>query len=430
MCSVSFVTPLDTVMATWSYVDPLITQKSNCDECHASLKADNDPAEVTIYTREGTKFSQHFAKECTNRWCRKRFYFGFCVKSGQKVFEKIGPDSDILITSSETAFKIDFLYEISLHILHSNATFQGLSDVYNQLHNFKRENITRLNLVAKRLASAFFLYAFLEMTSRCGIFPKMTTEKDWLDESMLENYTLLKKVFSNVWSSPHECKIENCESMMVSDGGMKINRKLCAAKFSVVRKFQHSDKTVVTGCTAMPSPNSPFCTEHMKEESPVLLAENVTAGTRSKLWNFRCNTQHTNRNLPKDSVFVVETILNARRMKSNLEYLVKFAGYPSQEACWEPVRSLPSFIVDYYQNKNNHGKPLPAPVIKKTVKIDDNNEVYHHLEWKSTNGNTDVLDLKDGETLLELDQDKLGEKEVLSSCNTRKGSIQYKNLET
>ena len=52
------------------------------------------------------------------------------------------------------------------------------------------------------------------------------------------------------------------------------------------------------------------------------------------------------------------------------------------------------------------------------------------MEWKSTNGNTDVLDLKDGETLLELDQDKLGEKEVLSSCNTRKGSIQYKNLET
>ena len=54
------------------------------------------------------------------------------------------------------------------------------------------------------------------------------------------------------------------------------------------------------------------------------------------------------------------------------------------------------------------------------MKIDDNNEVYHHLEWKPVNVNRDVLDLKDGETLLDLDQDKLGDKEVLSSCNTRK----------
>ena len=127
----------------------MITSKSDCDDCHAALKADNDPAEVTIYTREGTEFAQHFAKECTNHWCRKRFYFGYSVKSGQKVYEKIGPKSDILITSSETAFKIDFLYETSLHILHSNATFQRLSDVYNQLHNFKKENIILLNLVAK-----------------------------------------------------------------------------------------------------------------------------------------------------------------------------------------------------------------------------------------------------------------------------------------
>ena len=417
----------ETVMATWTYAEPLVTPKTVCDDCHATIKVDNDPADVTIYTREGTKFAQHFAKECTNRWCRKRFYFGYCVKSGQKVYEKIGPNSDILITSSETAFKIDFLYEISLHILHSNATFQGLSDVYNQLHNFKRENIMRLNLVAKRLASSFFLYSFLEMTSRCGIFPKMTTEKDWLDESILENYTQLKKVFSNVWSAPHECKIENCETMMVSDGGMKINRKLCAAKFSVVRKFQHSDKTVLTGCTAMPSPNSPFCTEHMTEESPVLLAEKITAGTRDKLWNFRCHNQHTNRNLPKDSVFVIETIVNARRRNNDIEYLVKFAGYPSQEACWEPVKNLPSFIVEYYQDKRNHGTPLPAPSIKRTVKIDDNNEVYHHLEWKPVDVVRDILELKDGETLIDLDQDKLGEMEVVSSCNTRKEAFNMKS---
>ena len=59
------------------------------------------------------------------------------------------------------------------------------------------------------------------------------------------------------------------------------------------------------------------------------------------------------------------------------------------------------------------------------MKIDDNNEVYHHLEWKPVDVNSDVLDLKDGETLVDLDQDKLGEKDIVSSCNTRKESIQY-----
>ena len=35
--------------------------------------SNDEPAEVVLYTRNGTKFSQHFTKLCTNRWCRKRF---------------------------------------------------------------------------------------------------------------------------------------------------------------------------------------------------------------------------------------------------------------------------------------------------------------------------------------------------------------------
>ena len=77
--------------------------------------------------------------------------------------------------------------------------------------------------------------------------------------------------------------------------------------------------------------------------------------------------------------------------------------------------------------KRNHGTPLPAPSIKRTVKIDDNNEVYHHLEWKPVAVVRDILELKDGETLIDLDQDKLGEMEVVSSCNTRKEAFNMKS---
>ena len=59
-------------MATsnWEYTEDLISAKTDCDECGGSLVASHDlPNEVTIYTRNGTKFAQHYLKECPNRWC-------------------------------------------------------------------------------------------------------------------------------------------------------------------------------------------------------------------------------------------------------------------------------------------------------------------------------------------------------------------------
>ena len=219
-------------MSSWKYSDPLKSKLEVCDECHGNLVfSDDDPAEVTIYTREGTKFCQHFTRVCPNRWCRKRFNFGYSIKNNEKTYEKLTASSTYLVSSNETAFAVDYLYECTLHFLHSNATMQGMADVYNQFHNFEGEDICRKNLNSKRLASGFFIYGFLEMTSRCGIFPKFPTEKSWLDDSILENYTALKTVFSNVWCAPHQCKVDNCEGMMITDGGMKINRYLIFVKY-------------------------------------------------------------------------------------------------------------------------------------------------------------------------------------------------------
>ena len=415
------MTLLSADMATWNYSESLISKAVNCDDCQGNLTlSDNQPAEVTVYTRMGTKFSQHFTKVCPNRWCRKKFMCGYSIKNEEKIYERMDHSSVYLVSSNETAFTVDYLYEVTLHFLHSNATFQGLSDIYNQFHNFSRQNLTRNNLCHKRLASGFFLYGFLEMTSRYQIYPKLNTEKNWIDDAILENQTKLKKIFSNIWSASHECSFENCESMMVTDGNMKLNRKVCAAKFSVVRKFEHSNKTVLTGCTAMPSPDSPFCSEHVHAETPVLLAEKITKETRQKLLDFKAKNQTSNLKLPQDSVFTVETVLNARKNNNHIEYLVKFAGYPDHEACWEPSKNLPSFIVEHFKDTAKLGSPLPTPTIKLTRKVDENSEVYHHLEWKTTRHSGKELELENGETLFDLDSDKLAADEIKSTCNTRK----------
>ena len=402
-------------MSTWQYSDPLVSSRVVCDECGGNLVSTGDnPGDVTIYTRQGTIFAQHFTKVCPNHWCQKIFSHGYSTKNGAKVYDKVKPDTKYLICSNETAFSTDLLYESTLQFLHMNATFHGISDVYNQFHNFGIDNIDRVNLEPKRLATGFFLYGFLEMTSRCGIFPKFHTKTNWLDDAILENQTNLKQVFSRVWCGSHKCEVENCEQMMISDGGQKIFRKVCAAKFSVVRKFLHSDKTVLTGCTAMPSPNSPFCSSHVNAETPVLLAEKITQQTRDTLRDLRSKSQSCHSKLQNDSVYTVESVLNARKVKGNLEFLVKFSGFSKHQACWEPVKSLPSFIKEFYQQKANFGLPLPTPTIQRTVKLNNNTEIYHYLEWKAVTG--EKLKLKDGETLFDLNDDVLSEEELKVKC--------------
>ena len=124
--------------------------------------------------------------------------------------------------------------------------------------------------------------------------------------------------------------------------------------------------------------------------------------------------------LPNASIFTLESVLNARKNKNKIEFLVKFAGFPFQEACWEPVTYLPTFIVEHYSVKTNLGTPLPTPTVKKTVKNGSGTEIFQHLEWKTSGLDSEALKLRDGESLFDIDQDKLEQDEILSTCNTRK----------
>ena len=403
---------------SWGYLEDLITDRTNCEDCRGDLVASSDPpSEVTIYTRNGTKFAQHYHKECPNRWCRKSFYYGYSMKNGIKVYDT---DSlkcrKYLVTSDQTALAVDFCYEVTLHILHNNATFHGLENVYNQFHNFNRFNIKRVDVNRKRLATAFFLYGFLEFTSRSGTLHKFKSGDNWLDDTILEHYNLSKAQFSHHWTDEHFCTVANCETMMVSDGGMKIHRSVCAAKFSGVRKYSNSKKTVLTGCTASPSPNSPFCSEHSNSESPVLLAEKLSKDTRSYLHDWRVQSQKTHISLPKDTVFIVQAVLESRKVKKTTEFLVKFAGFPKEASCWEPSKNLPEFILNFYKNEKNLGKAIPGPKIKQTKHVENGTEMFVNLEWT----NDASKEAFDGEDLFDLDADRLCEEAMKSTCNTRK----------
>ena len=157
-------------MASWQYSDSLISSAVSCDECHGSpVLSDNQPAEVTLYTRHGTKFCKHYTKVCPNRWCRKKVHVrvqnqkwgkGLWHSQSQDCF----PDN-----FPETGFSIKYLYE---------ATLQGLSDIYNQFHNFERQNISRNDLCDKRLASGFFLVQFFRVDIKIPDSSKVKIRKN------------------------------------------------------------------------------------------------------------------------------------------------------------------------------------------------------------------------------------------------------------
>ena len=255
------------------------------------------------------------------------------------------------------------------------------------------------------------MYAFLEISSRYGIVPEFDCGESWLEDAISKYYNMLKLKFSTVWAS-HKCSVPFCESMMVSDGGMKINRPVCAAKFSVLREYTHSNKKVLTGCTLMPSPGSKFCTLHVNEQSPVVLKDTLGKDSRTRLYNFRSKSKATQLDLPDDDLFIVESILEIRGKKKK-EFLVKWAGYPIDEATWEPEKNIPPFILKYYETSSNFGKVLPEPRIKETRKVADNSEVFHFLEWGSESGGQWVE-----VNLFDLDADRVIVD--VSSCNTRK----------
>ena len=103
--------------------------------------------------------------------------YGSSSKGGIKVYESDALDNKYLITSNQTVFSVEYLYEMTLQILHSNATFLALADIFQALHVFNRHSIARADVNRKRIIDAWVL--FLLSMLRIQIYMEETT---WLEK--------------------------------------------------------------------------------------------------------------------------------------------------------------------------------------------------------------------------------------------------------
>ena len=111
---------------------------------------------------------------------------------------------------------------------------------------------------------------------------------------------------------------------------------VCAARYSGIKTYRHTDVKTVVGCTKIPGKKSQYCTEHGKEMGPVVLAEQLSANTKDRLRKKQAS------NYPQDNVFFVRSLLN-HNPKSD-QYLVQWAHFPLEDATWEHSTSIPKFI--------------------------------------------------------------------------------------
>ena len=412
---------------------PLLqSQYTHCiDHPNQELTIEKNGQPTFLYTRDGPVKTRQITKKC--KQCKTKYFHGYKYIDRTRIY-----DTDVLthsnvITGSHTSFSTKQLHEWCLLILRGNISFSALSEVYNDFHKLEGPGMdSRYKLWEERVTEAFFLYSLLEFSQRAGIQPQFKFKEEggekmkWIDRGLEQYHFMLRDYFRIYWTSQHRCDVEGCMWAFISDGGMKLHRKLCAAKFSGVRELKHSNVKVLSGCTSIAPPNNLFCKVHQDQPTPVIPSASVTKKTKESLSQARKKSKKAGPELSNDNLFIVESVLKVRLTKSDKkakrrssivppqrEFLVKWASFDEKDSTWEPAKNLPLFLQKFYLKPENLRSPLPQPKIKHT-KTFKTGEKVHLLCWGDDKQSEEWL----ADSLFDLDSDSMIPENSL--CNTRK----------
>ena len=342
---------------------------------------------MLVYGRNGTYVASHQEYICNNqnsfKPCRVSYYHGYYKVKGKTIYQNDALRNAVLISSSQTAFELSYLIELAAAIEVCSANFEGMSTVYNRIHNRKLPSDLmprRLELCRKRMTDAYMLYVYLELGQRYCI-PNYQVIEGNLDSTIVRRQPDFQMAFRNHWFQ-HRCDVSGCGKVITVDGGLKPHRMLCGAKLSGIRTFEHAGVSMFTGCTRHPQPDSKYCWEHQAGESPIVPASSVSSRTRQQLRGYRKDTNYSEE-ASDDQFFVVETILDMKHEGEDKMLKVKWLGYP--DATWEKEDRIPGFIRKYYSDKPSRlGSKLPNPRVKHTKKVGGSD--IHLLSWGGDDG--------------------------------------------
>jgi hypothetical protein len=70
-----------------------------------------------------------------------------------------------------------------------------------------------------------------------------------------------------------------------------------------------------------------------------------------------------------EEAYLIEGVVNHRKRKNNIEYLIKWVGYPSDENSWEPLSEIQlpaSRLIDTYLERCDLDTKIWNPKIKRS----------------------------------------------------------------
>ena len=351
-------------------------------------KRDVEKEGFVIYGRNGTRNAYHVESRCnfrnSNFECGSGYFYGYMTYKGTKIMDDNALKNDVLVTSSQTGFNIDYLVELINRVHISSTTFEGAAKEYNRFHNKNLPMDTlsmRIELFRQRVSEAYFLYTYLEYGQRYTIKDYQIIKGN-LDSTILDHKTEMLEAYRERWTVAHSCDRPGCKVALVIDGGLKPHRSICGAKTSGVRVFNDAGVTIMTGCSSIPQPSSKFCFDHEDGQHPVVPGERVSARNRKRLKKFKkaeCVEAED------DDFFVIESILDIKENKqTGKKFKIKWMDFPEEEATWESESCVAKFIQVYYSDRSKLGCKLPEPIIKHSKTIGGSQ--YHYLGWTGERG--------------------------------------------
>ena len=381
-------------------MEVLRSDHKRCIYCGGGLSEYSRDAQVTLYTRTGPVEAVHIELTCKDRSCRKSYRYGFHHADGiiyEEPFKR-----KYLVTCRRTAFEIVYLYEVVLMIYHGQVSFAGVANIYNSLHYLAiKKDMERYALYEKRVSRAFFVFALIDTSQRYKI--PITFDIDSIDTTLKKYYESLHLLIQERWGF-HQCDKPGCGRALVIDGGLKPQRKLCAARTAGIYKYRHSSNTTVVGCTRIPTVGKKFCNEHSTSNVPSVPANQLNTDNVRKL---RSTVKQQKTEKTEDDIFTVKGLHGRKKVKGGVSYLVEWVGYA--EKTWEISSNIPKFIRDFYERT---GKcEIPKPRVKTVKKA--GTAVYYLLSWDGTDEADQFVPQED--FAIEEDVD-----EHSSSCNTMK----------
>ena len=218
--------------------------------------------------------AQSFHLYCST--CKTSYYHGFSEVQGEdkkgnlRTYHRSVLESDIIMTSRETAFQMQYLKEVSVDI-DLGRSFEDISERYNRLYG--KDDKERGVLQKKRMEDAYFLKKLLHFFSDTeNLTVEISKVSNRIDIDELCDKAV-SQIFSseNSWKS-HVCDVKGCsEGFVMCDGNEKLRRRICAAPRESL-KLSPSMPKIVNKCGNSPifggrnQTPSKFCQDHISLE--------------------------------------------------------------------------------------------------------------------------------------------------------------------